>query len=92
MLQLTYAKPGEDALRATVRRARAAVPLANGLANLLGRRSWDEPYMQMNAYDLNQVFLALQRAGCHRVFTMFTDHGGVLGVALFVEKRIEPSL
>ena len=92
MLQLTYAKPGEDALRATVRRVRSGLPLANGLANLLGRRNWGEPYMQMNAYDLNLVFQELQRAGCHRVFTTFTDHGGVLGVALLAEKVAEPSL
>jgi 2-polyprenyl-3-methyl-5-hydroxy-6-metoxy-1,4-benzoquinol methylase len=92
MLQLTYAKPGEDTLRAMARRARAVLPLANGLANLFGRRSWGEPYMQMNAYDLNRVFLAFQRAGCHRVFTTYTDHGGVLGVALVAEKVAEPSL
>jgi len=92
MLQLTYAKPDEDALRATVRRARSGLPLANGLANLLGRRSWGEPYMQMNAYDLNHVFEIFHRAGCHRLFTTFTDHGGVLGVGLFAEKVTEPSL
>ena len=92
MLQLTYAKPGEDALRAMVRRVRSSVPLANGLANLLGRHRWGEPYMQMNAYDLNHVFQIFQGAGCHRVFTTFSDHGGVLGVALLAEKVAESSL
>ena len=92
MLHLTYAKPGEGALRAAVRRVRSAVPLANGLANLLGRRSWGEPFMQMNAYDLNAVFQLFQHAGCHRVFTTFTDHGGALGVALLAEKVAEASL
>jgi len=71
---------------------RSAVPLANGLANLLGRRSWGEPFMQMNAYDLNAVFELFQQAGCHRVFTTFTDHGGALGVALLAEKVAEASL
>ncbi len=92
MLQLTYAKPGEDALRASVRRVRSGVPMVNGLANLLGRRAWSEPYMQMNPYDLNLVFLLFQTAGCHRVFTTFSDHGGALGVALLAEKVSEPSL
>ena len=75
-----------------MRRVRSGVPLANGLANLLGRRKWGEPYMQMNAYDLNRVFQVFQRAGCHRVFTTFTDHGGALGVALLAEKVAESSL
>ena len=68
------------------------MPFVNGIANLLLRNRWDTPFMQMNDYDLNRVFEALQLAGCHRVHTAFTDHGGVWGVALLAEKAKEPSL
>jgi SAM-dependent methyltransferase len=45
------------------------------------------PQMQMNAYDLNPILLALQRAGVRRLHLEYTDHGGCYGVLLFFQKR-----
>jgi len=42
-----------------------------------------DPEIQMNPYNLNRVFLALQRAGIQNLYVDFTDHGGELGVFLF---------
>ena len=42
-----------------------------------------DPEIQMNPYDLNRVFLTLQRAGIRSFYADFTDHGGELGVFLF---------
>jgi SAM-dependent methyltransferase len=42
-----------------------------------------DPEIQMNPYDLNRVFLTLQRAGIPNFYADFTDHGGELGVFLF---------
>ena len=89
VLHVPYAKPGESAARAALRWARAHVSGVNGVVNLLARRPWQAPNMQMNVYDLNAVLLLLQHAGCHRVVTAFSDHSGVLGVVLFAEKRSE---
>lgn len=89
VLHVPYAKPGESAAMAALRWARAHVGGANGVVNLLARRPWRAPNMQMNVYDMNAVLLLFQRAGCHRIHTAFSDHGGVLGVVLFAEKRTE---
>ena len=45
-----------------------------------------DPEMQMNTYDLNELFFMLQKAGVRRFHTDFTDHGGELGVYLFFQK------
>jgi SAM-dependent methyltransferase len=45
-----------------------------------------DPEMQMNPYNLNEIFFILQRAGIHRVRADYTDHGGELGVFLFFQK------
>ncbi len=42
-----------------------------------------DPEIQMNPYDLNLVFLALQRSGIRSFYADFTDHGGELGLFLF---------
>ena len=49
-----------------------------------------DPEMQMNSYNLNQLFFLLQRAGVPRFHSEFTDHGGELGVFLFFQKPREP--
>lgn len=41
-----------------------------------------DPEMQMNWYDLNQVFWILQSSGMHQVYVDFSDHGGAWGVFL----------
>ena len=90
-LHVTFAKPDESSLHTALRKVRSAVPLANGLVNLLRGKRWSEPFMQMNPYDLNKLFALFQRAGCQRLYTAFSDHGGFLGVVLIAEKATEPS-
>jgi SAM-dependent methyltransferase len=45
-----------------------------------------DPEIQMNPYNLNEIFFILQRAGIRQVRADFTDHGGELGVFLFFRK------
>jgi SAM-dependent methyltransferase len=45
-----------------------------------------DPEMQMNIYPLNELFFVLHRAGVHQMHTVFTDHGGELGVFLFFRR------
>lgn len=45
-----------------------------------------DPEMQMNSYSLNDLLLAMQRAGVRTFFSEFTDHGGHYGVYLFFRK------
>lgn len=78
--------------RRAVQGARKRVPLLHNVANLLQRRPFAYPLMQMNRYDLNRLFAVLQENGCHRVDVRFTDHGGYAGVVLLFQKRELPSL
>jgi SAM-dependent methyltransferase len=76
--------------RRLVNRLRASVPLVHNLANVAkGRRFWYPP-IQMNAYDLNRLYLLLMSHDCHEVSTRFTDHGGHLGVVLFFRRSALP--
>lgn len=73
-----------------VQSARKSVPLVHNVGNLLQRRPFSAPLMQMNRYDLNRVFRLLQDGGCHRVQVRFSDHGGYQGVELFFRKQDGP--
>jgi 2-polyprenyl-3-methyl-5-hydroxy-6-metoxy-1,4-benzoquinol methylase len=46
----------------------------------------EDPEMQMNFYNLNELMFILQRAGVGRVFTEIRNHGGVLGAVLIFQK------
>jgi SAM-dependent methyltransferase len=90
-LHFTYAKriPRWKRIALEVRKS---VPLAHNVANLLQRRPFGYPLMQMNDYDLNRLMRVLQDRGCHRVHLRFSDHGGFLGVVLFFQKVELPAL
>jgi SAM-dependent methyltransferase len=45
-----------------------------------------DPEMQMNYYNLSEMFFCLQRAGIREVHAGLTDHGGALGSFLFFKK------
>ena len=45
-----------------------------------------DPQMLMNSYDLNEIAFVLQTAGIKGWHAEFTDHGGELGVFLYVRR------
>lgn len=46
-----------------------------------------DPEMQMNSYNLNEIFFMIQSSGIKDMYTEFTDHGGELGVAIYFQKK-----
>ncbi len=58
--------------------------LRRAIGKLLG--SPKSPQMQMNSYQLNQIFFLLQTAGIQDLHVEFTNHGGHLGVFLIFAK------
>ncbi|MBV9122257.1 MAG: class I SAM-dependent methyltransferase [Planctomycetes bacterium] len=46
-----------------------------------------QPYMQMNAYPLNDIFFRLQQAGIRRLHVEFSNHGGFVGLMLLFKKE-----
>jgi SAM-dependent methyltransferase len=74
------------------RRIRSSVPFAHNIINVIQRRPFGYPHMQMNEYDVNRLLVMLDRHGCHRVHVRFTNHGGCLGVFLLFRKETPPAL
>lgn len=62
------------------------VPLYRNLVNLIKGRKFFAPHMQMNNYDLNHLFLTIQRANCPDFYTTFTDHAGAFGIVVYFKK------
>jgi SAM-dependent methyltransferase len=50
-----------------------------------------DPEMQMNAYNLSEIFFLLKEAGVTRMHTEFLDHGGEQAILLFFQKPLIPS-
>ena len=81
-LHFNYTGPGSWARR-VFHHARKIVPLLNNFANLMERKPFFAPMMQMNRANLNRVFCRLQKCGCENVIVRFTNHGNELGLILF---------
>lgn len=60
----------------------------NGVANVLRRRPFSEPLMEMNAYSLNRLLLLLNRRGITDAQVSLTNQGGDLGAFLRFRKPV----
>ena len=79
----------KDAREFSRRRAsylRSRIPLVHNVFNLLDKKPWSTPLMQMNSYNLNEVFEVIQKSGVRKSIVHYEDHGGVLSVAIFFQK------
>ena len=85
LLQFTYHRRASRGRRA-IHWFRRSLPFVNGLANAAQGRPLRYPFMDMHNYNLNRVFLILHDLGCDQCHVQFTDHGGHLGLALFLMK------
>lgn len=45
-----------------------------------------DPEMQMNPYNINELFFILQSMNIHNIHVEFTDHGGEFGIFLYFQK------
>ncbi len=84
VVHFTYAKSYRP--RRVLPWVKRHVPFAREAINLIRGRQLDAPEMQMNDYDLNALFLSLQRKRVRTLHVEFTDHGGDLGVLVFFRK------
>jgi len=85
VMQFTYGKERPE--KAWARFAKNHIPFAANVANLVRGRPFAYPDMQMNSYDLNLLLASLQRAGIRQLHVEFTNHGGELGVILYLRKQ-----
>jgi SAM-dependent methyltransferase len=62
---------------------------ANILVNLLKRRSWDHPFMQMNMYNMNRVLRVFSDHGLADVFIEIADVGDFVSAFVFGKKPVK---
>ena len=63
------------------------VPLFHNFVNLLRGRSWSEPLMEMNIYNLNQIVMDLYDANCDNIHIQPVTHPGCVGAMVFFQKN-----
>ncbi len=66
-------------------------PIVHGVMNLMDKRKFNEPLMQMNEYDMSKVFEIIYKAGVRESYLQYEDHGSVLGVTIYLQKQAEQS-
>jgi len=71
------------------RAARSRVPGVNAIANLVRRKPASFPFIESNAYDLNEVFAVLQDAGFDSPHVWFTRHGDLDSVIVHALRRAQ---
>jgi len=65
---------------------RKYIPLANKVVNLFSKKPFSSPLMQMNRYNMNNLFIILQKMDIHNTYIQMTDSSGQLGVILYFQK------
>lgn len=88
MIQTTYSTQ-KGRLGKTINYFRFRYSLVHGLLNLVDKKKFNEPLMQMNEYDMSKVFELVHNAGVKQSFVQYTDHGSVLGVSIYLHKPKE---
>jgi 2-polyprenyl-3-methyl-5-hydroxy-6-metoxy-1,4-benzoquinol methylase len=84
VIHVTY---GKDCLRRKwITWIRKYVPGAVHVVNVIKRRPFFAPAMQMNDYDLNRLLRVLQANHVQDIHAEFTDHGGHIGLILYFQR------
>lgn len=89
-VQITYGHQ-RGALRTRIRELSKNILPLRYAANLLMKRHWNRPAMQLNHYSLPQLFQRLVASGITDYFVVHTNHGGALGLFIFMQKPESPN-
>jgi len=84
VIHFTYAKNYK--IRKLVSLIKCYLPFAKNIINVIKGRDFSDPEMQMNNYDLNKLFLMMQKANVCKFYAEFTDHKGALGIIVYFQK------
>ena len=84
VVHFTYAK--DSTRMKTVALIKKYVPMAHNFINLINKKHFFAPRMQMNTYNLNNLFYNIQRANIRDCYSKFSDNGGSLGIAIYFKK------
>jgi ubiquinone/menaquinone biosynthesis C-methylase UbiE len=68
-------------------RVRRSSKLFHTVLNIGEGKSINDPMIQMNEYNLNNLLLIMQQAGCHHTYIRFTSHSEHRGIVFFFQKK-----
>ncbi|MGA7158386.1 MAG: class I SAM-dependent methyltransferase [Acidobacteriaceae bacterium] len=90
-LHFTYSNPRPLTDR-LVTGLRNRVKLVHGVLNLMKRRPFSTPAMQMNCYSIERIFDILLESNCSNVSVEFSHHGVTHGAMLYFQKTHKSTL
>ena len=62
------------------------IPFLTNIINLIKKRNFFYPQMEMFTYDLNKISLILKGNNIKEFYREYTNHGGILGVYIYFKK------
>ena len=90
-LHITFARQASF-LRKGVNWVRKNCTPFHYLVNVAQKNPWNEPFLQMNNYNLNQIMQLLFSKGIRKISLEATQHGSHSGVMLFFQNTQTPCL
>lgn len=84
VVHVTYAK--DSKVMKFVPLIKKYIPLGKNIINLVRRKGFFAPQMQMNTYNLNKLFFTMQKSKVREFHAEYTDHGGNLGIIVYFKK------
>jgi len=79
-------------LRRAIHVLRRNFLLFSRLVNIAKGRHWSEPFMQMNAYDMNDVLGILSDKGVRDVFLELHEESGFVSAFVLAKKAVHPEV
>jgi SAM-dependent methyltransferase len=86
VIHFTYGKVDSLARRTLSNILKRYIPFGVNFINILKGESFFAPTMQMNKYDLNRLFLIMQKNNVSNFHAEFTNDSGELGIILYFQK------
>lgn len=79
-----------SAIRKSIQFLRKNIYPLSVLINIVRRKRWNEPFIQMNMYDVNRILILLSENGIKDVFLEVVDAGGFVSAFVFAKKPTHP--
>lgn len=83
VFHFTYSVPSSKKLICMIKNK---FPITHNISNLIMRRPFSTPRMQMNNYNLNKLLYLIQQHNINELYSEFTDHNGALGITVYFKK------
>jgi SAM-dependent methyltransferase len=80
----------DSALRKSIHFLRRNFSPLSALINIFRRKPRNEPFIQMNSYDVNHLLISLSEHGIKDVFLEVVDAGGFVSAFIFARKPAHP--